>query len=145
MSSILDKVKFAEIEPTAQKGKPAGSVRTNGTMVFNDLAQAVVGVSPEKNYFKVGNDDEGRIYLVPAKAGETNTLKAVKAGNSFMFKQVNELVKLGATEKRRYAVSAEKDGEGEDAIEFYVLTPNKDLPEVEKTASEGVDANTATE
>ena len=118
--SVLGSISFAEVAPSVSKGKPSGSVRTNGSLVFNESANEVVGVTSDKNIFKVGHDGSGKIYLVPAQAGEANTVKATKNGTSFMFKQVDVFAGIGVKPKNKYSVSAEKDGE----TDYFVLTPS---------------------
>lgn len=122
--SILGSIAFAEIVPSTSKGKPNGSVRANGTIVFNDAANEIVGVTGDKNTFKVGSDESGKLYLVPAASGEANTVKATKNGESFMFKQAEVFAGLGAKAKTKYSVSKETDGEGDAVVEYYVLTPS---------------------
>lgn len=127
--SILDKLKYVDVPAAVQKGKPAASVRTNGTLVFNELAQKVVNVSSELNYFRLGKDEDENLYLIPSVSTEKGSIRAVKAGTSFMFRNEAVIKELGGEPTDRYNVTKEQDGDSE----YFLLTKQ---PRVEKKVAD---------
>lgn len=113
---------FASVTPTQRGGKPNAAVRQNGQIVFSKAANDIIGY-PKNQFFKIGADDEGKVYLIPAKGEEANVLKGTKNNDSFQFRQADVLKGLGMLPKNRYTVSEGKEGEGDAAVTYYVLTP----------------------
>jgi hypothetical protein len=120
--SILNKVMFASVaEATRQSGKPSASVRANGKIMFSDSANLLIGYDGKKEdrlYFKLGKDEAGIIYLVPATKDEANTLKAAKNNASFQFNDIKTIAVLGMQPGTRYSVAEIE----EDGFKFYSLT-----------------------
>ncbi|MES2133547.1 MAG: hypothetical protein V4506_14455 [Bacteroidota bacterium] len=120
--NILKSVVFASVaEATRQSGKPSASVRANGKIMFSDSANLLIGYDGKKEdrlYFKLGKDEAGIIYLVPATKADGNTLKAAKNNASFQFNDIKTIAALGMQPGTRYAV-AELE---EDGFKFYSLT-----------------------
>lgn len=136
MGNVLSNIKFAEVAPSAAKGNPSVSVRSSGVLVSNAQAEALVGATSEgKGYFKIGSDDTGKIYLIPATAEDSNVVKATKNGAKFQFKQAEVFKNIGVAVKNRYAVTKEtdKDDAGND-VDYFVLTPDGKSTEKEDEA-----------
>lgn len=119
-------IKFAEVSASAvSRGKASASVRQNGKIVFSNPANGLINAmggtaeKPSNPYFRVGADETGKIYLVPAKAEDANTVKASKNGESFQLTQSEVFKALGVKPGNKYGVSAETI---EDTA-LFVLTP----------------------
>lgn len=125
----LNSVKFATVAETTRTTNPSASVRANGKIMFSDSANKMIGYdgkNVDRLYFKLGSDDDGVIYLVPAKAEDANVLKAAKNNDSFQFNDIKTIASLGMLPKNRYSIAELKEGE----IVFYSLTL-KDQSEVD--------------
>jgi len=124
--NILKSVVFASVaEATRQSGKPSASVRANGKIMFSDSANLLIGYDGKKEdrlYFKLGKDDAGIIYLVPAKKDEANTLKAAKNNASFQFNDIKTIAGLGMQPGTRYAVAEIVEDLDGKPFKFYSLT-----------------------
>jgi hypothetical protein len=136
----LNMLTYATVTPVDRSAKPMASVRQNGQVVFNSAANAIIGYSKDgklnedREFFQVGNDEAGNLYLVPAKKDTENAFKATKNNDGFQFRQDNALAKIGVEVKDRYVVGDEqKDG---DTV-YYVLTK---LTKAEAEAEEKAEA-----
>jgi hypothetical protein len=138
--SKLAGLSFLEVTPSAGKtGSASAAVRQNGQVVFSETATKLIGwngTREDRIYFRAGNDEEGKIYLVPAKAGDKNVIKATKNNNSMQFRHDNVFASLGANYKDRYSVTEESEGEDDAKITFYVLTKKSAEDAAKEAASE---------